>query len=89
MAWHQDLGKIQFGVRPQAGQSTPSADTPLRILVLGDFSGRSAEAESRGPRNRQLHPIEVNRDNIEELPGKFGAQCAAQLLPSLRERGRG
>ncbi len=78
MALQHDLGKIRFGVRPQVGQFTPSADTPLRILVLGNFSGQTAPAiERRGPQGRQLHPLEVSRDNLEELPGKLGAQCAA------------
>ncbi len=78
MAFQQDLGKIHFGVRPQAGPFTPSADTPLRILVLGNFSGQTVRAdEPRGSPDRQLRPTEVHRDNIEELPGKLGAHCTA------------
>ena len=80
MALQQDLGKIHFGVRPQAGPFTPSADIPLQILVLGNFSGQSVRAnEPRSLQDRQLHPIEVSRDNIEELPGKLGAQCTASV----------
>ena len=81
MALQQDLGKIHFGVRPQAGPFTPSADIPLRILVLGNFSGQSVRGPMNRavPQDRQLHPIEVSRDNIEELPGKLGAQCTASV----------
>jgi type VI secretion system protein ImpC len=52
---------------------------------LGDFSGRSGQVAEPGatiPRNwqdRQLRPVQVNRDNIEELPGKLGAQCLASF----------
>jgi type VI secretion system protein ImpC len=74
MAIQLNLGNIQFGVQPQAGFATPSADTPLRILVLANFSGRSSEVAG-SHQGRPLRAIEVNRDNIEDLPGKLAAHC--------------
>jgi type VI secretion system protein ImpC len=45
-----------------AGRVT--AATPFRILVLGDFSGRG------GGSNRDLRPIFVDRDNLDEVLAK-------------------
>jgi type VI secretion system protein ImpC len=50
----------------------PEEETPFRILLIGDFSGR---------RNRQaerttlagVRPVEVQVEAIDELPGKLGA----------------
>lgn len=51
----------------------PDSDTPFRILVMGDFSGRSgrggAEPRSTAERYRLQR---VDRDNIEELMVRLG-----------------
>lgn len=50
----------------------PEEETPFRILLAGDFSGR----RNRGRERETLsgaRPVEVQVESIDELPGKLGA----------------
>lgn len=56
-------------------------EMPCRMLILGDFSGRANRGlAAPGAAIQQLRPRRVDRDNLEELPGKLGASLA---LPPL------
>jgi type VI secretion system protein ImpC len=51
-------------------QPRPRDETPFRIVLLGDFSGRSNRAGGeRGPGPK---PVLVDRDNLDEVLGKLG-----------------
>src|SRR5579862_4384224 len=50
------------------------SDTPFRILVLGDFSGRTNRGLTAGLAGRR--PVAVDLDNFEEV--------MTSVLPSLR-----
>jgi type VI secretion system protein ImpC len=72
---------FNFGsVRLTADEDDPNArqqgEDPFRILILGDFSGRT----NRGVRDersiRERSPIEVDRDNIDKV--------MSRLAPELR-----
>ena len=58
----------------------PESDTPFRILVLGDFSGRGNRGE---PAAARLRPYLIDRDNFD--------QVMARIRPELElgEHGRG
>jgi type VI secretion system protein ImpC len=59
--------------------AAPDPDTPFRILVMGDFSGRGRRGPSEKsalPR-RRIHP--VDRDNLDELIGKLGVEVQLPL----------
>jgi type VI secretion system protein ImpC len=60
------------------------SDSRFRILVLGDFSGREGrstrEADDSGS-GFKGSPIRVDRDNLDELPGKLGVEARIQLVP--------
>jgi type VI secretion system protein ImpC len=58
----------------------PESDTPFRILVLGDFSGRGNRGE---PAAARLRPYLIDRDNFD--------QVLARIRPELElgEHGRG
>lgn len=64
--------EIVSSIDPSVG--LPDSDTPFRILVMGDFSGRSGmggvKLRSTGERYRIQR---VDRDNIEELMVRLGA----------------
>src|SRR5438105_3156920 len=68
---------LSFG-RPQVGLTaggatdpgTPDANTPFRILILGDFSGREAAGAARRP----WKPLRIDRDNFEQAPAKLGVE---------------
>jgi type VI secretion system protein ImpC len=56
-------------------QAVPEAGTPFRILLLGDFSGRS----NRGVFEPDVigagrEPLRVDRDTLDEMPGRLGAE---------------
>lgn len=58
-----------------------SEDVPCRLLILGDFSGRSNRGLAvQGKTASPLRPCRVDRDNLDELPGKL---CASLLLPPI------
>jgi type VI secretion system protein ImpC len=69
---------VDAGARPQPVE--PSSDTPFRILVLGDFSGRANRGE---PPPERLRPYLIDRDNFD--------QVLARMRPELElgARGRG
>ncbi len=56
-------------------------DSPCRLLIMGDFSGRANRGLAvQGKTASPLRPCRVDRDNLEELPGKFGTSL---LLPPI------
>jgi type VI secretion system protein ImpC len=70
-----DFGGVNL--RSDGGDSSgaqPSPETPFRIAILGDFSGRSnrgiSDAETIGKRRAML----VDRDNFDELLSRLGAE---------------
>ncbi len=60
-------------------QSQPGRDTPFRLLVIGDYSGRAGRA-SDAP-TELSRPVHVDRDNVEDV--------MASLTPTLRLEGAG
>jgi type VI secretion system protein ImpC len=59
------FGKIDIGLTAGGAGDTsePADDTPFRILVIGNFSGRSEDRE-RAPSWR---PIPIDRDNFDRV----------------------
>ena len=54
-------------------ESAPERDTPFRIAVMGDFSGRaSRQKESDGALTSR--PVEIDRDNFDEVMRKVGVE---------------
>ncbi len=82
--------RVQITYKPAVGDAKEEVELPLRILMMGDYSGRSDETplEERGP-------ISVSKDNFDEvlaaqhvrldlqvadeLSGESGAERAVQL----------
>ncbi len=56
-------------------RSKPENETPFRICIMGDFSGRAnrgiADASSSAA---NLRPIKVDRDNIEDIMERLGVE---------------
>ncbi|MGA2040240.1 MAG: type VI secretion system contractile sheath large subunit [Bryobacteraceae bacterium] len=65
---------IEVGESTQPILSTPDADTPFRILILGDFSGRGFRGERAPIAGRR--PIAVDSDNLD--------QVLASIAPSVQ-----
>jgi len=75
------FGAVHLDVNPG---TKPSAvldpETPFRVLLLGDFSGRAAHA---GKSSTGWKPVAIDRDNFEEVLAKvrpeFGGMRFAEL----------
>jgi type VI secretion system protein ImpC len=69
-----DFGRVELDVEPKAEKPSlsPDSETPFRILVTGDFTGRA----SRGIPAHRPKPVLVDRDNFDYV--------MARLAPSLR-----
>ncbi len=67
---------------------TPDSDTPFRILVLGDFSGR---ANRRTETSTRHHPVQIDRDNFDEVLAslnvglKLGGEGARRIALKFTE----
>jgi type VI secretion system protein ImpC len=75
------FGKLEIDVTMESSPGAPVRDEPFRIAILGDFSGRA---------NRKLfkhvlpQPIEIDRDNFDEVMSKLGVKLRI-ALESKRE----
>lgn len=62
---------------PQAQEDPidpPDEDTPFRLLVMGDFSGRASRGVREASRLGLRRPILVDRDNIEAILEKLDVE---------------
>ncbi len=75
---------VNAGAAPsekQAYAAVPEPETPFRILLLGDFSGRASKAAKPAMRWK---PLGIDRDNFEEVLGSLGVEFS-ELSISFRE----
>jgi len=61
---------VSAGALPVVAE--PTDETPFRILVAGDFSGRGARASA--PDRGRLKPVLIDRDNFDEVLAAMGVQ---------------
>lgn len=80
ISWSLRVGDINSAAPEDVRPADP--DTPFRILVLGNFSGQKAV---RVPLN-QRKPTLVDRDNVEEVLGKCGAEVTVPAGPDARQQ---
>jgi type VI secretion system protein ImpC len=64
------VGKIEVGlsVGEEASRQRPEPDTPFRIALLGDFSGRAGADRAGSP------PLAIDRDNLDEVLAGLGVE---------------
>ena len=75
------FGEIDFKIVADMEETRgkPLPETPFRIAILGDFSGRA----NRGIVDTDLanrKPLLVDRDNIDEVLAKLGAEIHIPIL---------
>ena len=76
---------IHFGIHLGTETSAREIDpqTPFRIAVIGDFSGRAQRGGgAEGERLSQLQPRLIDRDNFEEVMQKLNVGLERLLLAS-------
>ena len=88
MAESISFGEVHLDVEPGRARQrpTPRSETPFRIVVLGDFSGRSNRAAAGGERDAGPRVILVDRDNLDDVVEKLGTRLT---LPIEGESGAG
>ncbi|MGA9980951.1 MAG: type VI secretion system contractile sheath large subunit [Candidatus Sulfotelmatobacter sp.] len=64
-----NFGEIKIAVDGDASPARPEPDAPFRVLLLGDFSGRSGRAPKKPLPARQ--PVLVDRDNFDAVLAAF------------------
>ncbi len=73
---------VEAGARPVIAE--PEEDTPFRILILGDFSGRPDEQRSAA----RWKPVLVDRDNFDQVMASMNVELhlgpAGETGPTLR-----
>src|ERR1035437_7853631 len=71
MTIKSSFGEVHLDVNPGAHPSAAvlEPETPFRILLLGDFSGRAAPAAQS---SAVWKPVEIDRDNFEEVLAGVG-----------------
>ncbi|HEV2493987.1 MAG TPA: type VI secretion system contractile sheath large subunit [Terriglobia bacterium] len=68
---------IDVAVGREKAPARPDPETPFRIVIFGDFSGRANRSRSEPLAGRRA--VMVDRDNFEEVLGKAGAGLKLSL----------
>jgi type VI secretion system ImpB/VipA family protein len=69
--------KLSFGTIPDAGEPIPAprAESPFRIAVLADFSGRQNRGAIGSSREiAARHLVRVGRDSLDDVMAKLGVE---------------
>ena len=69
---------VNPGAHPSAAVLEP--DAPFRILLLGNFSGRSSQAAKS---STDWKPVEIDRDNFEEVLARLSPEFAGVRFREL------
>ncbi|MCP5119957.1 MAG: hypothetical protein GY953_54865 [bacterium] len=65
--------RLDVGVGESRAPSAPEPDTPFRMTILGDFSGRdSRDIVQIGQDLAQQRPLLIDRDNFDDVMEKLG-----------------
>jgi type VI secretion system protein ImpC len=69
-----DFGGVNLTAGGDSSGARPSPETPFRIAILGDFSGRANRAISEGKTIGARRVVLVDRDNFDEVLSRSGAE---------------
>jgi type VI secretion system protein ImpC len=76
------FGKLEVGVvsTMEETQAVPEPETPFRILIMGDFSGRANRGLCQpGAAMASRRPVLVDRDNFDAVLAKLGVEVHLPL----------
>jgi type VI secretion system protein ImpC len=79
------FGKLDFKIvaSMEEPQGLPEPETPFRILILGDFSGRVNRGVFRaGSAIASRNPLLVDRDNFDEVMARLGVEINLPIAES-------
>lgn len=83
----QSIGRFDMELAARMGSREESAESelPMHILILGDFTGQStpeqkASREREPPELAERRPVLVDRDNLDQVMAKLGAELHLSLI---------
>src|SRR5579864_7697046 len=69
-----DFGGVNLTAGGDGSGARPSAETPFRIAILGDFSGRANRSVSDAKTIDKRRAVLGDRDNFDEVLSRTGAE---------------
>lgn len=81
------FGDIHLDVTPgeSPAKGAPEPETPFRIAVLGDFSGRGSRGIVETGRDlARRRPMLIDRDNFDDVMEKLGVEIHLPVAGSMR-----
>lgn len=60
-------------------EGKPLPETPFRILLMGDFSGRASRGSGRSAAAARLRPLAIDRDNLDAVLSSMKVEIALPL----------
>ena len=69
-----DFGGVNLTAGGDSSNARPSSETPFRIAILGDFSGRANRGVSEAKTISKRCAALVDRDNFDEVLSRTGAE---------------
>jgi type VI secretion system protein ImpC len=73
-----NFGKVVFGTEDSPAAEVPDAETPFRMLLLGNFRGQAKPAQDLAGRR----PVAIDRDNFDRVLARFGVQVQVPVAGS-------
>jgi type VI secretion system protein ImpC len=69
-----DFGGVNLSAGEDSSDARPSPETPFRIAILGDFSGRANRGISDAKAIGKRRAVLVDRDNFDEVLSRAGVE---------------
>ncbi len=73
------FGGLEIGLTPGRAPVRATAATPFRMVVLGDFSGRSNRGLDRPETIDRRRPIAIDRDTCDEVLARLAPELSLRL----------
>ncbi len=74
-----DFGSINLSAGEDDSNARPREETPFRIVILGDFSGRQNRGRCDAGGIARRRPIQIDRDNFDEVLSRLGVELQLPL----------
>ena len=69
-----DFGGVNLTAGGDSSGARPSKETPFRVAIIGDFSGRTNRGIFDSKTISQRRPVLVDRDNFDEVLSRIGPE---------------
>ncbi len=74
-----DFGGVDLTTGGDSSGARPSSETPFRIAILGDFSGRTPRGISDSKTIAKRRALLIDRDNFDEVLSRIGPELGMAM----------